>query len=446
MLHEYKCPNCHGLINYHDEQIICEYCDTCMTIQEYDKFLQKKASKSIHPCKPGILSDENDNKFQVFQCQSCNAELVVDETTAVTHCPYCDNNILIKAQFQGAYRPDYILPFEIPKEEAEAALREFLKYQKLIPYDFSKKLEVSELTSLYVPFWLFDVDTSSLNIYRHTTSSSRQIRGSNRTVVTRRSHSRKRGGDINFKNIPIQASSKMPPDFMFSLAPFNYSKLKEFSPGYLAGYISDQWDLSLEKTQITLVSWMKSTSISKFKYKGKPPKHPVPSNPGFLSCDLQILKQSHRSVLLPVFVFHTKYKDDDTLFMINGQTGKVVGNLPECKHSSRHHRFDLAAKSGGTAGTILATIPILAYLYEYITRHGEPTIDFESILGASLHLLMWGWSIGFMQSEGAQFRAQKSLKLTKSYSFNADANISNKPKCEFDKRIKGSSRVTRSRR
>lgn len=444
MLQEYKCPNCNGNVSYNDEKIVCEYCDTRMSITEYDKFLTKRTQESIKASSPKFLSDENDDKFQVFQCKSCNAELTVDSSTAVTCCPYCDSNILIKAQYQGVYKPDYILPFKIQKKEAEASLREFFRYQKLIPYDFAENTEVIQLTSLYVPFWLFDVDTSSLNIYKHTSSTSSKNRRSRNSVVTHRSHSRKRGGAINFKDIPIQASSKMPSEFMFSLAPFDYSELKKFKPSYIAGYISDQWSISLEKTQSELVSRMKSTSINKFKYKRKPPKKPMPFNPSFLSCDLEILAQSHRSLLIPVYVFNTKYQNRDALFMINGQTGKVIGNLPECKHSSRNFRLDLAYRNGGKVGTILSTIPILAYIYEYVTRLGEPTVGIEPILTASGYLLLWGWSVGYMQTGGIHLQERKKLEITKSWAFNADANISNKPKCEFDKRIKGTSRVTRS--
>ena len=35
-----------------------------------------------------------------------------------------------------------------------------------------------------------------------------------------------------------------------------------------------------------------------------------------------------RYVLLPVWMLASKYKDKDYMFAMNGQTGKMVGNLP----------------------------------------------------------------------------------------------------------------------
>ena len=38
-----------------------------------------------------------------------------------------------------------------------------------------------------------------------------------------------------------------------------------------------------------------------------------------------------RYAFLPVWVLNTKYKDQNYLFTMNGQTGKLVGDLPVSK-------------------------------------------------------------------------------------------------------------------
>ena len=44
--------------------------------------------------------------------------------------------------------------------------------------------------------------------------------------------------------------------------------------------------------------------------------------------DVQIQQQAARNVLLPVWMLMSTYRGKEYLFAMNGQTGKLVGNLP----------------------------------------------------------------------------------------------------------------------
>lgn len=47
-----------------------------------------------------------------YNCPSCGAELICDETTAATSCPYCGNPTVVPGQFSGVLKPDYVIPFK----------------------------------------------------------------------------------------------------------------------------------------------------------------------------------------------------------------------------------------------------------------------------------------------------------------------------------------------
>ena len=61
--------------------------------------------------------------MRVYSCPSCGAQLICEETTAATSCPYCGNPTVIPEQFSGILKPDYILPFKLSKEDAVSALK-----------------------------------------------------------------------------------------------------------------------------------------------------------------------------------------------------------------------------------------------------------------------------------------------------------------------------------
>ena len=62
--------------------------------------------------------------MKAYSCPSCGAELICDESTAATSCPYCGNPTVVPGQFSGELKPDFILPFKLSREDAIKAWRD----------------------------------------------------------------------------------------------------------------------------------------------------------------------------------------------------------------------------------------------------------------------------------------------------------------------------------
>ena len=61
-------------------------------------------------------------KMRAYNCPSCGAELICEETTAATACPYCGNPTIVPGQLSGTLRPDFVIPFKLDKVAAKKAL------------------------------------------------------------------------------------------------------------------------------------------------------------------------------------------------------------------------------------------------------------------------------------------------------------------------------------
>ena len=57
----------------------------------------------------------------VYICQSCGGEITADKNTGATTCPFCGNRVVLKGQFEGALKPDYVIPFKLDKKAAKEA-------------------------------------------------------------------------------------------------------------------------------------------------------------------------------------------------------------------------------------------------------------------------------------------------------------------------------------
>ncbi len=390
----YQCPSCTGPLHFVGKsgKLECDYCGASYTIEEIEALYepeseaestasdkneqgehgkngQEKSGKKAQNASGNtqnaaggrpkgrqenawdlseLSSDwgEAANGMKVYSCPSCGAELICEETTAATACPYCGNPTVISENFAGTLKPDYVIPFKINQAEAEAALKEFYKGKRLLPRVFSAQNTIQEVKGIYVPFWLFNGSaTGDISVDAEKSSTRRE--GDYR--VTEVSHYNvTRSGSLEFDKVPVDASSKMPDDHMDSLEPFDYGELKPFSTAYLPGYFADKYDVTAKESQKRAdrrveqsVTGMLLDSVTGY------------TSTKLVSKNVKIKRGKVNYGLLPVYMLTTKWNDESYLFAINGQTGKIVGNLPIDKLKLRLWRLGIFGGVTGVLGTLI---------------------------------------------------------------------------------------------
>ena len=174
---------------------------------------------------------------------------------------------------------------------------------------------------MYVPFWLFD---SGVNAQAEFRASTMRVYDVGDEVVTeRRVYSCQRAGKMSFSKIPADGSKKMNDDFMDSIEPFNYNELVDFSTAYLTGYLADKYDVSADECAERINKRMENSAVAVLQE----------SVQGYDECTLEdaaIVKDIGKVLyaMVPVWILTTRYDNKPYTFMMNGQTGKIVGSLP----------------------------------------------------------------------------------------------------------------------
>jgi DNA-directed RNA polymerase subunit RPC12/RpoP len=259
--------------------------------------------------------------MNLYTCQSCGGELIADENTGATSCPYCGNPVILKSRFEGDLRPDYVIPFKLDKKAAKEAMAKHLKGKPLLPKIFKDENHIDEIKGLYVPFWLFNCDTYSKYTFRGT--KLRHWSDSKYDYTETSYYNIYREGNLDFKNVPVDGSEKMPDDLMESVEPFDYSQMVDFETAYLSGYLADKYDVDQESSIGRANDRIKVSTEEAF----------INTAPGYSSIttsssNVGFYKNSSQYALLPVWVLNTSWKEQKFIFAMNGQTGKFVGNLP----------------------------------------------------------------------------------------------------------------------
>ena len=354
----YQCPNCLAGLRFDGAtgQLACDSCDNkfdmALVEQLFADKAQSAASAGTEPQwdinMSNAFSEEEAAYMRGYVCPSCAAEIICEYTTAATSCPYCGNPSIVPGQFDAQLKPDYIIPFKLEKKAAIEALQKYYKGKKFLPNSFSDANHIEEIKGIYVPFWLFDGDADAYMRFRATKSRS-YVQGNYQ--ITETDHYRvTREGNVAFQMVPVDGSSKMPDAHMDSIEPFEYGELKPFALGYLPGFLADKYDEDAETCSkraneriIASTEGVMRDTISGF------------STVSLEYSDINLNKGDVKYALMPVWMLSTKWNGKDFLFAMNGQTGKLIGDLPVDRGKYWGWFFKIA-------GPLAAVLAVIAFL------------------------------------------------------------------------------------
>ena len=335
----HKCPACTGPLHYAGASgmLECDYCGSKYSVEEIEKLyaedvaeaeegfeaneIKKEKEKAEFEAMGMEWSEEETKGMKTYSCPSCGAELICDATTAATSCPYCGNPTVIPGQFTGGLKPDLVIPFKLNKEQAIKALENYYKGKVFLPKAFKEHNHIEEIKGVYVPFWLCDCEMEGSAMYKGANTRSWSEGDYDITETTYFNVMRE--GSLGFEMIPVDASTKMPDAHMDAVEPFDYSELKPFSTAYLPGFLADKYDVSQEASMARISERAENSIKSEMRN--------TVTGYSMVMTERENFKFNNKGVkyaLLPVWMLSTKWNGQNYLFAMNGQTGKLIGDLP----------------------------------------------------------------------------------------------------------------------
>ena len=128
---------------------------------------------------------------------------------------------------------------------------------------------------------------------------------------------------MKFQHIPVDGSSKMPDDLMESIEPFDFSEAVDFQTAYLSGFFANRYDVTADDSVERANTRIKNSTEAEFKKTTKGYDSVVTA-----ASSMRLSESTEHYALYPVWILNTKWNGNDYMFAMNGQTGKLVGNLP----------------------------------------------------------------------------------------------------------------------
>lgn len=307
----FKCPSCGGELVFDPatQRYQCAYCGSNFSQQELEEPL------------PGQEEETSDSAV-LYECPSCGAQIVTDETTAATFCFYCHNPVILSGRLSGEYLPDQIIPFAIDKKAAEEQFLQYVRKKKFVPKAFFRKEQIEKLSGVYYPYWAYDCEmnagidgeASRIRVWRA---------GDTEYTETEIFHVERRGR-VRLRDMIRNALQKTDRELVEGVQPFRMQEKKEFSMGYLSGFLAERRDLERREFEEELRREAEECSrkLLRDTVSGY-------STVRIENTDMQMKEENWQYLLLPVWVLTYGGRNGRRYYYaMNGQTGTVCGKLP----------------------------------------------------------------------------------------------------------------------
>ncbi len=349
---EQKCAACGAPLQFDPKsgKLVCRNCGAEQEITEEMKVTDVSLDGFDFAALAQQATDEDAQALPIYNCESCGAEIIAPAEQIATTCPYCGNNVVLTDKVSGKLRPDGVVPFHIDASELPDAVNRFYRGKALLPKNFFSDNTMGKVTGIYVPFWVFGGRVNgSLNFHGSQSSSRRQ---GDYIVTTTNHYQLKREVDLHFADVPVDASGRVVDELTDSLEPFDISDARPFDMRYLAGFTADRFDQAqddmAQRAKRRMIASAESAAMSTLSgYEG------VVRAGGALKAQL-----SAKYMLLPVYLFSIRHGEKDYSFAVNGQSGKVVGELPISKSVSARYFL--------TRLGVAAAVVVAAFVAKYM--------------------------------------------------------------------------------
>ena len=343
-----RCVGCAAPLDVDDA-----FCSFCAIPQTTEHELSDDASVNA-----------NAPRQTVFQCESCGARVATAGDTRSFRCPFCDSTYVIDfaAGVNQRQAPEFVIGFQLTPEKVREKFRQWIGKSGWFEPSDLKKAEISDkIQGIYLPFWSFSMLAQSkwwTRIGEHWYRTETYTAWVNGKAVTRTRRVQETewwdlSGDHQryHRGYLVSGSRGLSQEDADRIAPFHLAGFKRYKPSFLAGWLSEEYSVDREEALDrcrTVFTRREEGSVGAFMPGDTYRKLRVQTAFTHVESDL---------TLLPVYILSYRYGEQVFRFMVNGQTGKVVGDKPRSNK-----------RIGAAIGAALALLGIVILLLLLFVR------------------------------------------------------------------------------
>ena len=290
---------------------LLDRCAVCGALVDLDDLFCSNCGREIPDYRaerPKTLTLQARN----FECQGCGASMNYDATAKALKCPFCGSIDLTEDHNQGILAPDAILPFTSNHDQAESRLRSFLGSSFWHPADLRSTAQLTEFRPVFVPYWIF-----TTTVKTHWTADTNRVSWGARAAWAPISGS----WDRTYPDLWVPASEGVSTSELLAIEPFDLTKAIAPEGINLEDITVEQFSVARRYARPLAQARLEALETAAVASEAGGSTRNVHVN---------VLMQdaTSRTALAPVFVMAYRYRNTLYRFVLNGQTGRLVGRAP----------------------------------------------------------------------------------------------------------------------
>lgn len=331
---KFSCPSCGAEAQWNPARkaLVCPFCGTVSPaelkvdgsgIEERDL---ATALRNIGDEKRGWDAEKTSVK-----CQSCQAISVFDPSRVGQRCDFCGSSSLIPVeQMKAPIRPESLLEFKLPDTEVRDLVRKWYGSRWFAPNALNARALTDTVHGFYIPYWTFDAQvhadwTADAGYHYYETESFTDAQGRTQSRQVQRTRWVPAAGELDhfFDDELVPASKGVSAALLARIEPFpTASDLKPYDPGYLSGWVVEQYQIDL------IAAAQRSREIMDRKLEALCAEQVPGDTQRGLQVDADYGQQTFKHVLVPVWVLGYTYGSQVYQVVVNGYTGAIAGRHP----------------------------------------------------------------------------------------------------------------------
>jgi ribosomal protein S27E len=265
------------------------------------------------------------------KCQSCQAISVFDPARVSQRCDFCGSTALVSyEQTKAPIRPESLLEFKVSEAEVREKIRGWYGSRFWAPKALKSRALTDTVKGIYLPYWTFDAQvqarwSAEAGYHYYTTENYTDSAGKAQTRQVQQTRWEHASGSLShfFDDDLVPASHGVQADLLREIEPFpTTSDLKPYDPGFLSGWVVEQYQIDLiaaaAQAQAKMTSATRDLCAS--------------AVPGDTQRNLQVQTdfsgQTFKHVLVPIWLLGYTYGSTPYQVVINGYTGTIAGKYP----------------------------------------------------------------------------------------------------------------------
>lgn len=304
-----RCPNCTAELEFDakDQQVFCDYCGSTFDPKELTVEVKKASEESA-----GTYEGKS------YSCSQCGATLLTFDETAITFCSYCGSQAMIESKLIKKNNPQFIIPFKKTKDECIEAYKKKISQSLFSPNYMKDDVVVSKFRGIYIPYCIYKLSHHGDTINRGSKYAYRSG-----DYVYYNDYEIKARVDADYDGISYDMISNLYDRFSHSI-PHNFKEAQPFNANYLAGFYADTADVGNDIYEDNAIKTVNNDS-ARYMIKQKEFSRFGCNNP-----KVKFEVSEKKMGMFPLYFLAIRDKKEQYVnyAIVNGQTGKVVVDLP----------------------------------------------------------------------------------------------------------------------